>query len=122
MSYLLRERWRLACKDLPLGHWHCAHGHMRDCPRPMRCPRVDNWHPATWMVEAGPTVWLYADESAARRQAELLYNYGADVHLRPGMTPEQLTKALHGMPEYRRTIEDCRSVATRRAFSPRRAS
>jgi hypothetical protein len=112
------ERWRLRCVDMPVGHWHCRHGHTKDCPHPMRCARVDNWYPATFVVEAGPTVWLYADEGAALRQAEILNHHGAEVRYRAGLTPTQLTSAMRNLPLKRRTVEDCRSVATRRAFFP----
>jgi hypothetical protein len=115
---LTAERWRLRCAQMPVGHWHCQHGHLADCPRPMSCRKVDNWWPATFVVEAGPTVWLFADEAAARRQVDVLYNGGAQVRYRPGLTPQQLAQAMRRLPPYRRTIEDCRSVATRRAFFP----
>lgn len=23
------------------GHWHCRHGHLRDCPQPTACALVD---------------------------------------------------------------------------------
>jgi hypothetical protein len=90
-----------------------------DCPEAMRCPRVNDWVPASFVVEAGPTVWVFASESAARRQADVLYNGGADVKWRPGLTPRQLQRVLRALPPYRRTVEDCRSVEARRAFFPR---
>jgi hypothetical protein len=103
------EAWRARCKQMPPGHWHCEHGHVRDCPSPTTCPQINERHERRYhVVQAGPTVWVFSSPTLAEAQVNVLMHGGAKVRFYQNATGEQVQILLDELPEWGRTVEDCR--------------
>jgi hypothetical protein len=75
-----------------------------DCPR-VDFPEVDA---TTWVVQAGPTVWLFDNKTLALLQRLVLNHGGAAVKTRQLRSARAVERLLRDLPE-RRTVEDCRT-------------
>lgn len=102
-----KPRWAARCAELTPGHWHCRHGHLTDCPQPASCPRVDP-EETTFIVQAGPMVWLFRNPVLGEALVAVLLHGGANVKFQTHATPAQVEKLLDGLPKGWRTVEDCR--------------
>lgn len=97
------------CSELPPSHWHCAHGHLIDCPSPLTCPplKADD-EPKTYAVRAGHVLWLYASARTAENQLRVLADGGVEgVTYRRGLSAVQVDDMVRELPQ-QCTVEDCR--------------
>lgn len=84
------------CRRLPPGHWHCKHGHLRDCPDEA-CPRVPDV-PLAHVIMSHRVAWIFPDEAVARAQERLLADAGATPVCLWRLTPDRVRTLVRRLP------------------------
>lgn len=91
------SRFYTMCAGLPLGHRHCVHGHLPDCPDVDDCALLPPERPPAHAVMAGRMCWLFTSRSLTQSLVRVLTDGGVSTWHREGMSEADVSALLAGL-------------------------